>query len=102
MFFGLPRGDLGGILEALGGVLEGLRGALERLGGVLKAKMSQDSAKMRQEPPQERNPRELLSGLRPQGRWKCALTRGVGSGGGAWSNPSFGRIFEEESTFTLS
>ena len=74
MFFGLPRGDLGGILEALGGVLEGLRGVLEGLGGVLEAKMSQDSAKMRQEPPQERNPRELPSGLRPQGRWRCAPT----------------------------
>ena len=49
MFFGLPRGDLGGILEALGGVLEGLRGVLEGLGGVLEAKMSQDSAKMLQE-----------------------------------------------------
>ena len=45
MFFGLPRGGLGDILEALGGVLEGLRGVLEGLGGVFKAKMSQDSAK---------------------------------------------------------
>jgi len=30
------------------------------------------------------------------------LKRVGGSGRGAWSNPSFGRIFEEESTFTLS
>ena len=102
MFFGLPWGGLGGILEALGGVLEGLRGVLEGLGGVLEAKMSQDSAKTCQEPPQERNPRELPSGLRPQGRRKPPLTRGVGSGRGAWSNPSFGRIFEEESTKALS
>ena len=77
MFFGLPRGDLGGILEALGGVLEGLRGVLEGLGGVLEAKMSQDSAKMRQEPPQERNPRELPSGFELQGRWRCTPTPAV-------------------------
>ena len=36
------------------------------------------------------------------GRWAMVLTRGVGGSRGAWSNPSFGRIFEEESTFTLS
>ena len=102
MFFGLPRGDLGGILEALGGVLEGLRGALEGLGGVLEAKMSQDSAKMRQEPPQERKPRELPSGLRPQGQWRVRARARGRRQGRAWSYPSFGRIFEEERTFTLS
>ena len=36
------------------------------------------------------------------GRWKRALKGGVGSGRGAWSNPSFGRIFEEGLTCFLS
>ena len=78
MFFCLLGGHLGGILEALGGVLDGLRGVLEGLGGVLEAKMSQDSAKMRQEPPLERKPQELPSGLRAPGRWRCMATPAVG------------------------
>ena len=38
---------------------------MEALGGVLKAKMSQDSVKMGPRTRQERNPRELPSGLSP-------------------------------------
>ena len=64
------------VLEALGGVLEGLEGVLEALGGVLKAKMNQDSVKMGPRTRQERNPRELPSGLSPPSRgqgWPAAV-----------------------------
>ena len=53
--------------------------------------MSQDSAKTCQEPPQERIPRELPSGLRPQGRWRWVPAVAVARGRRqwrAWSNPS--------------
>ena len=66
--FGPPAGGVLDVLEALGGVLEGLEGVLEALGGVLKAKMSQDSVKMGPRTRQERNPRELPSGLSPPSR----------------------------------
>ena len=80
--FGPPAGGVLEVLEALGGVLEGLEGVLEALGGVLKAKMSQDSVKMGPRTRQERNPRELPSGLRPQGRWAMVLKRAAGGSGG--------------------
>ena len=59
---------------------------MEALGGVLKAKMSQDSVKMGPRTRQERNPRELPSGLELQGRWKRALKGGVGGRGGPGLN----------------
>ena len=71
----------------------------------MEDKTRQDSAKMPQEPPQSRIPRELPSGLRPPGRRRCAPTFAVPRAvvrPWAQPNPSFGRIFEEERTFTLS
>ena len=78
--FGTPAGGVLDVLEALGGVLEGLERVLEALGGVLKAKMSQDSVKMGPGTRQERNPRELPSGLSPPSRrsevQRAAVPRG--------------------------
>ena len=94
MFFGLLLGGLGR-LRVLLGVLEGLEGVLEGLGGVLNAKMSQDSVKMGPGPRQERNPRELPSGLSPPSRRRAlqrALCWAAGGSGGA---PSIFLLEEE-------
>ena len=68
-FWGSCRGCLG----RLGGSWGRLGGVLEALGGVLKAKMSQDSVKMGPRTRQERNPRELPSGLSLPSRWAWIL-----------------------------
>ena len=60
------RGRLGGSWGRLGGVLDAL-------GSVPKAKMSQDRVKMGPRTRQERNPRELPSGLSPPSRWAWIL-----------------------------
>ena len=89
--FGPPAGGVLDVLEALGGVLEGLEGVLEALGGVLKAKMSQDSVKMGPRTRQERNPRELPSGLSPPSRraWlQRPLSWVAGGSGGPALKPS--------------
>ena len=46
---GVPRGCIGGILEALGGVLRALESVLEALDVVLEAMLGQDSPKQAHE-----------------------------------------------------
>ena len=96
--FGPPAGGILDVLEALGGVwfgLEGVLGVLEALGGVLKAKMSQDSVKIGPRTRQERNPRELPSGLSPQSRRSQVQRAAVGSGRRQWRAWSIFLLEEE-------
>ena len=72
-----------------------LGGVLEALGGVLKAKMSQDSVKMGPGTGQERNPRELPSGLSPPSRRSEILRALSGAAGGSGGAPSIFLLEEE-------
>ena len=90
-------------MEAFWSVLEALGGVLEALEGVLKASWMRLGD---QHEPRCQKIKKVEKTLKKQrkmkdfGQRKRALKGGGGSGRGAWSNPSFGRIFEEESTFT--